>query len=282
MRFTNTAVVENGFDGLPEIVSFKECTENMYPLAEELIEGALRKGHKMLISGTFGAGRPYLLIELAVAITEGMTWLGFQCRRGDVLYVCLETDGSSFKDRLEKVYRKMAPEQEHRNSLRVWELGKYLGTLDGLGEELADAAENRHLDAIIIDPICSLMTDKENSADGMVRFCNHLDQIADRTGASVIYCHDAGDLQTGQAANSQMTGSEVMEEDPDALLRMFELKLPEKVRADGTGAFRVEPSLREFPSIRPFDVWFERPIHRVDTEGALDSRPADRMYADKL
>lgn len=45
-------------DGLPPILTLtKELFENLPPLAPELIEGVLRQGHKMLISGASKAGK---------------------------------------------------------------------------------------------------------------------------------------------------------------------------------------------------------------------------------
>ena len=39
-------------------------------------------------------------------------------------------------------------------------------------------------------------------------------------------------------------------------------------------AWRIEGTLREFASFEPVDLWFEHPVHHVDTEGALkDVKP---------
>lgn len=39
-------------------------------------------------------------------------------------------------------------------------------------------------------------------------------------------------------------------------------------------AWRIEGTLREFASFRPVDLWFDYPVHHVDTEGALkDAKP---------
>jgi len=42
-----------------------------------------------------------------------------------------------------------------------------------------------------------------------------------------------------------------------------------KTVVDGRTAWRIEGTLREFPKFAPLDIWFDYPIHTVDTVGAL-------------
>lgn len=63
----------------------------------------------MLIAGPSKAGKSFALIELAMAIASGTTWLGhFPCERGKVLYVNLEIDEPSCFDRFDVVGRPWA------------------------------------------------------------------------------------------------------------------------------------------------------------------------------
>ena len=54
-----------------------EAWDNLPQLAPPLIEGVLRKGHKLLLAGPSKAGKSYALIELCCSIAEGRPWLGF-------------------------------------------------------------------------------------------------------------------------------------------------------------------------------------------------------------
>ena len=82
-------------DNLPAMMPLSRYREAP-PQPEELIEGILRRGHKMLISGGSKAGKSFLLMELCVAIAEGGLWLDtFRYRKGRVLYVNLEIDHAS-------------------------------------------------------------------------------------------------------------------------------------------------------------------------------------------
>jgi RecA-family ATPase len=87
--------VEGATDELPEMRVSTEAFAHPLAVPEELIEGVLRRGHKMLISGSSKAGKSFLLMELGAAIAAGREWLGFRCRKGRVLYINLEIDPAS-------------------------------------------------------------------------------------------------------------------------------------------------------------------------------------------
>lgn len=99
--------VEGVNDEMPDMETLAEYKDNPPILPEELIQGILRRGHKMLISGSSKAGKSFLLMELCIAIAEGTKWLGFSCRKGRVLYVNLEIDPASCINRFLKIYEAL-------------------------------------------------------------------------------------------------------------------------------------------------------------------------------
>ena len=50
----------------------------------------------MIIASTSKAGKTFILMELAMAIAEGMNWIGHRCKQGKVLYINMELDKDSF------------------------------------------------------------------------------------------------------------------------------------------------------------------------------------------
>jgi RecA-family ATPase len=46
-------------------------------------------------------------------------------------------------------------------------------------------------------------------------------------------------------------------------------------RMRSSTAWRIEGTLREFPSFEPVDVWFEYPVHKADDDGILKNTHAD-------
>ena len=173
---------------LPELEQLDVLLAHKPELPEELIKGILRNGHKMLISGPSKAGKSFLLMELAIAITEGRRWLGFPCRKGRVLYVNLEIDRASCIHRFANIYNALGIHNPCADRLVLWNLrGKAL-PLDKLVPQLVRRVRDQHFDAIIIDPIYKVITGDENSASDMAFFCNQFDRICAETGCATIYC----------------------------------------------------------------------------------------------
>ena len=271
--------VEGATDELPGLSSLADYASDPPPLPEELIQGVLRRGHKMLISGSSKAGKSFLLMELSIAIAEGKPWLGFPCRKGRVLYVNLEIDPASCVNRFIKIYNALGYARTHIDDIIIWNLRGHAVPLDQLVPKLIRRVRDQHLDAIIIDPIYKVITGDENSASDMAAFCNQFDRICNETGCSTIYCHHhSKGAQGAKRAMDRASGSGVFARDPDAQLDMIELELSDEVRnmvADkGATGWRLECSLREFENFTPVDFWFEYPIHRLDSGDSLKSMPS--------
>lgn len=270
---------ENAADGLPEFDSYDGDRTHLPEKPEEIIEGILRRGHKMLISGPSKAGKSFLLLELCVALAEGIPWLGFPCRQSRVLYINLEIDRASCLHRLADVYDAMGIPHPHSGNIKVWNLRGHALPLDQLAPIIIRRVKKRGYDAIILDPIYKVITGDENSASEMGAFCNQFDKIASETGCSVIYCHHhSKGAQGGKKAQDRASGSGVFARDPDAQLDMIELKLSDdlknNVRDGRATAWRIEASLREFRPFVPRCFWFDYPIHRLDQEN-LAQAPAE-------
>ena len=276
--------VEGITDELPDMEPLSAYKDNPPPLPEELISGILRRGHKMLVSGSSKAGKSFLLMELCVSIAEGVPWLGFPVSKGRVLYVNLEIDPASAINRFLKIYEALGMKPRHTEDVLLWNLRGHAVPLDQLVPKLIRRVRDMHLDAIVIDPIYKVITGDENNASEMGAFCNQFDKICTETGCSTIYCHHhSKGAQGAKKAMDRASGSGVFARDPDAQLDMIELELTEDIKnnvRDGNAtAWRLESSLREFPNIFPVNLWFEYPIHRVDKAGHLGDMPAQGSAA---
>jgi len=267
-------------NGLPEPGSLKEALKNLSPLAPELIEGVLRKGHKMLISGSSKAGKSFLLMQLAIALTKGTEWLGFKCLKSKVLYVNLEIDKASFFNRFETIYEAMGIVPKHRKNIKYWNLRGKAMPMDKLVPKLVRKVKDGGYGAIIIDPIYKVITGDENNASDMGAFSNQFDIICNETGAAAIYSHHHSKGAQGfKRAMDRASGSGVFARDPDAQLDMIELELEEGFKLDhldnpNATAWRLESSLREFANIKPVNFWFEYPLHKIDSSGILEKKYA--------
>lgn len=334
--------IESVNDDLPDEENLADVFDNLPDLAPPLIHGVLRQGHKMLLAGPSKAGKSFALIELCIAIAEGLPWLGFACAQGKVMYVNLELDRASCLHRFKDVYKAMGvnPVGSHVENITIWNLRGKSAPMDKLAPKLIRRAAKEQYTAIIIDPIYKIITGDENSADQMAAFCNQFDKVATELGCAVIYCHHhSKGAQGGKKSQDRASGSGVFARDPDALLDMSELPMTDAMRTqmannataeiclkwlrrfkpnwhelasqddqcsavrmmeicrehlpepstiimsgeiqtaknkiDGRTAWRIEPTLREFATFPPRDLWFDYPIHRPDVDGLLKDVQVD-------
>ncbi len=222
--------IESIHDDLPEPERLEDIWNNLPELAAPLIHDVLRQGHKMLISGPSKAGKSFALIELSIAIAEGIKWLAWECTRGKVLYVNLELDRASCLHRFRDVYEAMELPPDHLDNIDIWNLRGKAVPMDKLAPKLIRRAAKKEYIAIIIDPIYKVITGDENSADQMANFCNQFDKVCTELNAAVIYCHHhSKGSQGGKRAIDRASGSGVFARDPDAILDLIELDVTEEL-----------------------------------------------------
>ena len=226
---------EESTDELPDVESLEDAFEHPEPLAPELIEGVLRIGHKMLLSGPSKAGKSFALLMLAIALAEGGRWMGLQCRKSRVLYVNLEIDRRSFQRRFIDAYAALEERygivRTNSKGVSVWNLRGKSQPLSKLLPALVRRCIKNNIEVVIVDPIYKVMTGDENSAGDMAAFSNMFDALCDQAGVSAIYCHHhSKGAQGAKRAIDRASGSGVFGRDPDAILDMVELETDDGMR----------------------------------------------------
>lgn len=224
--------VEACTDDLPDTECLADDWDDLPPLADALISGVLRQGHKMLLAGPSKAGKSFALIELCIAIAEGKTWLGrFSCAQGRVLYINLELDRPSCLHRFKDVYTAMGLAPDNLRNIDIWNLRGASVPMDKLAPKLIRRAGKKGYTAVILDPIYKVITGDENSADQMAKFCNQFDVVCRELDCAVIYCHHhSKGAQGGKRSMDRASGSGVFARDPDAMLDMTELTITDAIR----------------------------------------------------
>ena len=273
-EWKNWADTQN--DNLPDDVSLASALENLPSLKPEVIEGILREGHKLLISGPSKAGKSFALMNLVISIAEGLPWLGRQCRKGRVLYINLELDEASCFHRFHDIYNKLRIEPKHADDITIWNLRGRAVPMDKLAPFLINRYKGKGYTAVVLDPIYKVITGDENSATEMSMFCSYFDRAALEIGASMIYCHHhskGAGMKYSRAAD-RASGSGVFARDPDAILDLIELEAtPEMITrykeqvpdsAENLSAWELSGTLREFPPMNNIRMWFDYPFHRLD------------------
>ena len=227
--------IEAANDDLPEPESMAAVWDHLPELSPPLIGNVLRQGHKMLLAGPSKAGKSYALIELCISIAEGKEWFGFPCAQGRVMYVNLELDRASCLHRFKDVYTALHMQPKALENIDIWNLRGNSVPMDKLAPKLIRRASKKDYIAIVIDPIYKIITGDENSADQMSYFCNQFDKVCTELGCAVIYCHHhSKGAQGGKRSMDRASGSGVFARDPDALLDLIELEVPEEVSRQQT------------------------------------------------
>lgn len=285
--------IEDQNDDLPDFENLSNIWDDMPPLAPVLIDGVLRQGHKMLLAGPSKAGKSFALINLAISIAEGIDWMGMRCAKGRVLYINLELDRASCLHRFRDVYEARGIAPENLQNIEIWNLRGKSVPMDQLVRPLIRRAKNstEPLLALILDPIYKVITGDENSASDMAAFTNQFDKICRDVQCSTIYCHHHSKGSQGKKRSAdRASGSGVFARDPDALIDMIELYaeddlkvseaelLDQEIDPEALTAWRIEMTLREFPSRKPQDVWFSWPLHHPDTGKLLEEAEVSGEY----
>lgn len=256
-------------DKLPKVQSLADIFSHEIVLAPELIKGVLRRGHKMIISGPSKAGKSFALLELALAIAEGRTWMGNECVQGKVLYVNMEIDGASFANRFAAVYGNgNSPAKEwHTGNIDIWNMRGYSMPLSKLLDPLIRRSKGKEYSAIIIDPLYKVLDGDENSNSDVSKMVAQFDRITEETGAAVIYAHHfAKGVGGDRDAIDRGAGAGTFARDPDAILTMVPLDAVDQKEHPKGSAWRIEYVLREFPVKDPDSIWWDYPVHTLSPD----------------
>ncbi len=263
-------------DDLPEIEKFSSIYENLPRLAPVLIgteeHGILRQGHKGMLAGQSKAGKSFALLQLGLAVATGGTWLGYPCAQGRVLYVNLEIDAASFAHRVADIASVKQLTGDWARRFDILNLRGFCAPLDKLAPKIihkclkASDGKKGYYSIVIIDPLYKIITGDENSASEMSKFTALFDKIAYSTGAATfsVHHHSKG-VQGTKRTMDRASGSGVFARDPDALLDLSPLVVPddEKDALDGATAWRLSATLREFKEPEPINVYFRYPVHEL-------------------
>jgi len=214
-------------------------------LADTLIEGVLREGHKMLLAGPSKAAKSFALMQLCIAISEGRKWFDWNVKKGRVLYVNLELDKRSSEHRFWKIYQELGITQTPGN-LDVWNLRGKAVPLDKLAPKLIRRAHKKQYSCVIIDPIYKVITGDENSAEAMAHFTNQFDKICLQLDTAVVIAHHhSKGAQGDKKSMDRASGSGVFSRDPDTIMDLIELNVNDSCRKQLERSLVIDALVKE-------------------------------------
>ena len=246
----------------PALDDASEFYDKPLPEAPEVIEGIIRAGDKMLISGASKAGKSFLMINLGIALAEGQKWLGtFQCRQSRVLYYNFEIRQAGFQRRVNAVYKKLIDRTPSKRQLLIENMRGQNSPLPELIQRIIATAKWEGVGVVLLDPLYKIIKGEENKTEVMQEFFAEMDKIAN-AGIAVIIVHHFSKASTDRARGAQSSGSGVLQRDPDAGLTLTKLNAPDN---DG---FMLDFDLRGFRNPDPLPLRWQYPLHTPEPEYA--------------
>lgn len=245
-----------------------------------LIDGVVRRGHVMLLSGKAKSGKSWAAISLCVSLATGREdWLGLPLESsGACLYIDPELDARSLDNRFRSVCNALdADTQRADKMICKWSLrGIANADMDAIIGDLQKRCTHGQFALVVIDSCSCFIEGDENAAGEVRRFFAKVLQVASVTGATVLLVHHFGKSLAGdREAADRARGSSVWTDAPDAVLTLTEVFPPSGEASDfldaGEYACLLESGgIREFPRLEPMHLIFGYPIHRVDDTHVTD------------
>jgi len=246
-------------NGLPEPVDAVSFIAEPLEEPPVLVDGLLHKGSKLVLGGSSKSFKTWSLLDLALSVATGSTWIDRQTSAGKVLFVNFEIQPCAWQRRILAVAGAKGIELA-AGQIVLWNLRGYGADFRELVPKVIQKCRGQDFALIVLDPIYKLYgkTD-ENAAGDVAALLNSLESLATETGAAIAFgAHFAKGNASGKEAIDRISGSGVFARDPDSLL-IF-------TKHETDDAFTVEPILRNFAPVAPFAVRWEFPLMHLSAD----------------
>lgn len=254
----------------PAVIPADQFLANKPPPPAPLILQVISRGSKLAIGGGSKSYKTWILMDLALSVSTGTQWLGFQSFKSRVLYVNFEIPPYFFHERLTMIAQAkgatVPPE------FLLWNLrGVRADAVTSLQPMILKTATDQKADFTIIDPLYKYGGGiDENSTTEITKLFNAIDEVTAKSGAAVCYGgHFSKGNQAAKNPIDRISGSGIHGRDPDAIINFTAHKEKD--------AFTVDFTLRYMPPVASFVVRWKCPLFEVDT--SLD--PKDLLREQK-
>jgi hypothetical protein len=246
---------------LPSIVALTDFLSVPIELPEVLVADLIRKDSVIMFTSGSKSYKTWMLLHLALCVSQGEPWFGRTVTKGRVLFLNFELSPAELQSRLKAIAMTMGLGDDIAN-FDICNLRGHATDIAKLMPEIIKKCEGKSYAMIIPDPIYCMMGERnENAANEMADFLNHVSVLSERTGAAVIYTHH---FAKGNAAKKEpidrASGSGVFARHADGIVALT----PHKE----DNAFVVEAELRSFKRPAPFVIRWRYPT--MELAGELD------------
>ena len=269
--------VKDNVSQYPAPVTMQEIWDNPQELPPVLVPGVLREHERAMIASESKAGKSFLAIELSIALATGGQWLGIPCNKAATLYINLEIDGKVCNRRFRDVCQAMKIDGKIENlfimNLRDQPMERFYKEVV-LALKRIKRGKGVSVGCIVIDPIYILEPGEENSAKDVRTMLLNFSEIGRAAGAAVVFIHhfSKGGASFYRQSMNLASGSNLFNRYPDSIISMVRLEPPKNDESvdPERAAFKIDFTVRSVSPHKPIYVYFDWPIHTVDTTGTLE------------
>lgn len=177
---------QNGHADKLTIINAADFMANRLVRPPEIIGGILHQGSKFCIGGASKACKTWALLDLALAVSNGLTWMNFPTTQGRVLYLNFEIQEFAWQDRI-----AIACRARNVNDLANLEMINLRGKPTNflmLIPQIIEAAKDAGFSLILIDPIYKLYgSANENDASDVAQLLTAIERLTTECGAAIAY-----------------------------------------------------------------------------------------------
>lgn len=240
-------------------------SKKLLPVPLHLIDGVLAQEGVLVLGGGSKSRKSFLMIELALAIITGSSWLGFPCKKGRVLYINMEVEDSQFQHRVCDIALAREIDNDTLEAGFDIMMRPHTGSwsMDNLTASLIAMYRRGDYDLVIIDPIYMLLDGDESSSTTMNSFVQQVDAISYTLGCAIgLVHHRAKGTPKYSNVFDRACGSGILGRFAHAAIDINRLNAPNE-------AMRADIGTRSFEWPKPVDFWYEHPVYKIDDKGIL-------------
>ena len=224
------------------------------PEPPQIIHGVLRAGQVGMMAASSKAGKSWALLSLAMAVSTGSEWMGWQTTQGRVLYINGELSRFDMQRRLKELVFALGLPGVPAN-LDIWHMRGQNKTIADLIPEVMRRQRAKGQYALVEpDPMyCFGGGRDENDNSEQAKTMGEMSEMAERTGAAVWVAHH---FSKGNKRDTdhldRASGAGMFARAVDTFMTL--------TRHQEEGAYTVETTTRSFARPEKFVVRWEYPL----------------------
>ncbi len=239
---------------LPQPVNASDWLDTDPPEPDQIIENVFDVKDKLAIIASSKLRKSFFLLLMLICLASGKVFLGMKIPKPRrVFHIQFEIQDHHYHKRLKKMARALGVTGK--------DLGDRLQILNARGmgltgiagiEKIKQIVDSYHPEVISFDPLYKISSGAENAAEDLKPILNAFDELAEQTGAAIIYVHhDPKGFSGDRDVRDRGAGSNVLGRDYDACITLT----PHATEQD---AAVVEFLLRNYRPIDPLvALWAE-------------------------